>query len=661
MRQRRRQVLIRPLLLFLLFQLNLSLLAQPELGQCDQEIDEKVAAQIPRAQSAWQKGNYREAERYLMRAVNLNEEYADALYLLAELMLRKKELLKAEALYAKLYEVCPDYKPEVAYFLGLMYLERGRLAEAITLIQTFLDNPERSFGLDEEAKQALVEAKLRQRLFNNPVDFDPQPVEEVSTPADEYLATISPDQRYLFFTRRSRKKQRRDGPAARVRMVEEFSRAQRLPNGKFSRGEPLASPFNQNFNEGGPSITADNTELYFTVCQNLDGYRNCDIYYAEQDEFGYWTTPRSIGDHINRRDTWESQPSVSAEGKALYFASNRDGGYGELDLYVVERLPSGDWSKPRNLGPEINTKRNEKTPFIHSDSQTLYFTSDGHPGLGGFDVFYAKQLSDSLWDEPVNIGYPINGKNDDLGLFVSLDGRTAYFASNKINDQNGWDLFSFTLPVEARPQEVALISGTVKREGIESDTATRIQIRNLRTREVTEIKADAQTGRYAKVVNVDREPADLIVSVKKRGAAFSSRYISGDSLQSGGVSKAKLRLASLEVGREYTLNDIRFASNSYALDEVARRVIDEFVLYLKDNPGLSADIQGHTDNVGDDQSNLTLSRQRAKSVYDYVVSQGVDPQRLSHHGYGEQRPIESNASEKGRAQNRRTVFVVTAN
>lgn len=644
-------------LLFSLLSAILSAQA-PELGLCEQSVEELAANQIPKAIRAWNQKNYREVERYLEKAIRYDSKSADALYLLGELKLRQRQIGKAQFLWSKLLEICPNYKPEISYFLGVMYLEDNKLDKAIPLIENFLANDERDFGYDKEAQAALAEAKKKQSLFSNQVDFDPRPVKKVSTEADEYLATISPDQESLYFTRRVRKRDLKSGPAAVTRMVEEFCLAQRTDNGEFDRGAPLPSPFNTSFNEGGPSITAYNTELYFTVCEDIDGYKNCDIYYSERDEFGYWIIPRSVGDHINHIDSWESQVSVTANGDWLYFTSDRKGGLGGLDIYRCKRKGDGSWSAPQNLGPQINTAYDEKSPFIHSDSQTLYFTSKGHPGLGGFDIFYSRMV-DTSWMMPENIGYPINSEDDDLGLFVSLDGKTAYFSSNTLRSNNGWDLYQFELPEQARPEEVFLLKGTLEVADGEDLAEAKVKVKNLRTQEQTEIKVDQQTGSYARVIE-KKEASDFIVKVEKKGAAFSSRYLSANELDLKPAIEADLQLASMEVGREYTLNDIQFNSNSAELNKAARSIIGEFVLFMKDNTNLQADIQGHTDNVGDDQSNLKLSQNRAKAVYDYALSLGLQPSRLSWHGYGESRPIADNDDEKGRAKNRRTVFVITA-
>ncbi len=630
----------------------------PELGLCEQKIDELATTQLPKAQRAWNQKNYREVERYLEKALRFDPEYADALYLLGELKLRQRQLAKAQFLWAKLIEVCPNYKPEVAYFLGVMYLEENKLDKAIPLIEQFLANDERDFGYDKEAKAALAEARKKQALFSNEVAFDPKPVQRLSTEADEYLATISPDQQTLYFTRRARKRDLKSGPAAVSRLVEEFCISRRTKDDEFEQGAPLPSPFNSSYNEGGPSITADNTELYFTVCEDLDGYKNCDIYYSERDEFGYWTTPQSVGDHINRIDSWESQVSVTANGDWLYFTSDRKGGIGGLDLYRCKRDEEGKWTEPEILDGRVNTRYDEKSPFIHSDSQTLYFTSNGHPGLGGFDIFYAR-LQDTSWQAPSNIGYPINSEEDDLGLFVSLDGKTGYFSSNTLRANTGWDLYQFEMPAEARPEEVFLLQGTLDvKEGEDLSDAS-VKIKNLRTKELTEVKVDQQTGSYARVIE-KKEASDYIVKVEKKGAAFSSSYISAEKIKLNPTVKSDLQLASMEVGKEYTLNDIQFSTNSAELNRAAQSIIEEFVLFMQENGNLQADIQGHTDDVGDDQSNLNLSKSRAKAVYDYALSLGIPKSRLSWHGYGESRPIAGNDSEEGRAKNRRTVFVITA-
>ncbi len=308
----------------------------------------------------------------------------------------------------------------------------------------------------------------------------------------------------------------------------------------------------------------------------------------------------------------------------------------------------------------INTSKNEKSPFIHSDSHTLYFASQGHAGLGGYDIFYSKSDDDlEEWGEPVNIGYPINTDKDEIGLFVSLNGKKGYFNSNKLRGMGGWDLYEFDLYEAARPDKVALLKGTLVDENNEVVRDAVLEVKNLKTKEVARVHVDSETGEFATVVRI-KEEENIILKVKKEDAAFTSKFVDAKDPEGNGVVEANLEVSPIKVGKEYRLNDIFFTSNSYALSENAMQIIDEFILFLNDHPRVKVDIQGHTDNIGKPEDNLVLSKNRAKVVYEYIVNHGVNASRLNHHGYGEQRPIAANSSESGRAKNRRTVFVITA-
>ncbi len=640
---------------------TLAVNAQVELGECDepQEKNEKAEAQINKALKAINTKNLKMANIYVANALKFQEDNVHAFYLAGEIALREGVLFKTEASWTKVLEICPNYKADLYFFLGIIYLENGKRDLAEEYLTLFLTKGDRERGYDKDAKEALKEIKLKKDQFSNPVPFDPHPILQISTPADEYLAIISPDTELCFFTRRQMKKDKYAGPAGSTRMVEEFTMATKTGNA-YSVGDALDSPFNESFNEGGASITANNKELFFTVCQvDAKGYQNCDIYYCKK-EYGFWGDIVPLGANINKPESWESQPSISANGDVLVFTSNRPGGQGGLDLWKTNRLPNGEWEDPENLGPVINTRKNEKSPFLHSDSQTLYFASDGHPTIGGYDIYFSKFDDDSkTWAEPINIGYPINTKADEIGLFVSLDGKMAYFNSNNLKGKGGWDLYSFELYKDARPERVALLKGALVDENNEVVKDAKLEVKNLKTKEVTQVEVDQETGEFATVVKL-KEEENIILKVDKKGTAFTSKFVAADDDNGNGVVAADLEVSPIEVGKEYRLNDIRFASNSAELNEHAKQIIDEFVLFLSDNPTVKVDIQGHTDDIGNDDDNLTLSKNRAKVVYEYIVATGISSSRLTHHGYGEQKPISSNNTDAGKANNRRTVFVITA-
>ncbi|MCT4622248.1 MAG: hypothetical protein N4A46_01400, partial [Schleiferiaceae bacterium] len=293
-----------------------------ELGECDQGYNDKTEAQVNKALSSFEKKDYRMAKIYVNNILEMDPKNAHGLYLMGEVAMRGKpaNVNKAIAYWSQLIDVCPNYRAEVQFFLGVLLLENGNKKKSEEMMKLFLANPERDRGFDKEAESILEEIHLQETLFANPVPFDPKPIMSICTRDDEYLAVISPDAELCFFTRRSKKVDKYSGPAAKTRIVEEFVMAKRNEDGSFEKGDALGYPFNENYNEGGPTITANNRELYFTVCQrDKTGAQNCDIYYCIREGL-YWGEIENLGDHINT-EAWESQPSVSADGKTLYFVS----------------------------------------------------------------------------------------------------------------------------------------------------------------------------------------------------------------------------------------------------------------------------------------------------------------------------------------------------
>ena len=340
----------------------------------------------------------------------------------------------------------------------------------------------------------------------------------------------------------------------------------------------------------------------------------------------------------------------------LYFVSDRDNKNGpdeeiNLDIFVSYRQSDGSWGKAQSVGNVINSTGQEKTPFIHSDSQTLYFSSDGHTGIGGMDIFFSKMDDNGRWSKPKNIGIPINTQSDEVGFFVSLDGTKGYYTSAM---SGNFDLYEFELYPEARPQRVALIKGEIKTEEGEPVIA-KVELKNTETKKVVEIAVDQNTGKYATVASLKN---DYVLTVKKEGYAYETKFIDSKDTITPAKQTVDFAISPIEEGKSYKLNDIYFATNSYELTRESMLVTDAFVEFLTENPSVVVEIQGHTDNVGNDNDNMTLSDNRAKSVYDYIISTGISADRLKYKGYGETKPIASNDTEEGRSKNRRTVFVI---
>ncbi|MFH1321889.1 MAG: OmpA family protein [Bacteroidota bacterium] len=651
----------------------------------------------------------------LKKAISIEPDYVDAYYELARMSIWAKSYGAAKKYLIKVIEICPSFNIYAHYYLGDIYYGSGEDDEALKYLREFIKHPDdiKSDRDYNRAELLIKSAEFFSRMYNNPVPFEPKSVEGICTQLDEYLPAISADNEIAFFTRRYKKKSLGDLNSIEV---EQFTYSERV-DGKFTRGKPMPPPFNRGMNEGGATLTIENKRMYFTICKTTTtGYYNCDIYSAdyiyndpeefkklveeEEKRFGKrdiqledipefrWDNIRNLdedlpsgGIGVNSINTWESQPSISPDGKILYYTSDRKGGYGGYDIYKTVFFDStSKWSQPVNMGSMINTKGNEKSPFIHPDDQTFYFSSDSLRGLGGYDIFFTKKGDDGQWQKPKNIGYPINTEEDDLGFFVSTDGKTGYFSSNltihtsardsvqqqagkttvRVKGEGGWDLYSFPLYKDARPEKVLFLKGQLKDEQGEVLVEAEMELKNVRTKEINKVNVDSESGKYATVITLEQED-DFIMKVKKDDYAFTTKYISTKEPIYYAPSKIDFEVKEIEVGDTYHLNNINFATNSTnVLTDVSLTILDDFVEFLEDNPYMTVEIHGHTDNVGSSEDNMELSKNRAKAVNDYLILNGIENSRLTYRWFGETKPVTSNDTDEDRAMNRRTEFLVTS-
>lgn len=665
---------MKPRFLFIAF-LCLCLLpafAQEDADPCQQTMDKNSEKLFKKARDFQKNGKKEEALEIYddilaehPEYLNVNYYYALSYYLPIEAnryqakTKDKSDYKKAMAAFNRMYNVCPYYKPHCNLYAARLAYFNEDFAEAIKFATVIVENPELFSAPKDTAKlgeaQLLIrKARFYDNILNHPVPFDPKPVPGISTDADEYLGTLSPDGEHFYFTRR--KNVVDDSPFSHGEKVsKEFFSYSDKKNGHFGTGVPLPHPFNRALSEGSPTINITNDMLIFTKLVSTSGYHNYDLYYSEFID-GEWTEPKSLGPNINRPDSWESQASLSSDGKVLFFASDRPGTYGGSDIWYSQRNSDGTWRKPVNLGPTINTPENERSPFLHTDSKTLYFSSSGHDGMGGQDIFFSKLDEKNRWTVPTNIGYPINSENDEVDFFVSLDGKTGYFSSNNIDNQD-WNIYEFELYEEARPHMMMIVKGKVTADDGDLEGAT-VEIRDTATNVIATGIVSANTGNYAVATEVKKEdPQPIIVTVKKEGHSYDSQIITPEQMQESIVTK-DAEVKAIEPGKVCDLRDIYYETNSYTLTQASKVVLALFIEFLKDNPTVKVEIQGHTDNIGNDDANQKLSEQRAKAVYDYVIGKGIPADRLRYKGYGESQPIADNNTATGRAKNRRTVFLI---
>ena len=465
----------------------------------------------------------------------------------------------------------------------------------------------------------------------------------INSSALEYFPSLTIDGKKMIFTRR-------------VNNDEDFYESNFI-NGAWSVATPLSGKINTNLNEGAQNISQDGDWLIYTGCNYPEGQGSCDLYIAYKTKNGNWTEPENIGPIVNT-DFWESSPSLSPDKKDLYFSSSMQGGYGGKDIWVTHRGTNGKWSRPENLGSIVNTSADEGCPFMHADNQTLYFNSNGHPGYGLTDLFFTRMDDKGKFTTPVNLGYPVNTIDDEGSLIVSADGKTSYYASDGGITKGGLDLFSFQLPAPARALQTIWVKGKVFDKKTNAGLPSTVELTDIMSRRVISRLQTDEEGNYLVTLPKGK---DYAFNVNRKGYLFYSDNFSMETALPDSPLVVNIPLQMLIAGSSVILKNIFFDVKKYELKPASLNELDKVIALLNENPKLSIQISGHTDNVGKPADNIILSVNRAKAVTAYFISKGINPKRLTAKGFGETKPISTNNTEDGKAQNRRTELSVTSN
>jgi outer membrane protein OmpA-like peptidoglycan-associated protein/Tfp pilus assembly protein PilF len=597
------------------------------------------------------------AFKELEAALKESPDFIDALLLRAAMRFDLGELPAAEADFKKALGLAPEYDARAWYQLGICLLRQEKFEEAAPAFERFLQSGNRSESLRQRAERYAADARFAAAAVKNPVPFDPKPLSDsINTPMPESLPSLTADGGMLVFTRI-------------VDRQEDFYYSLRLPDGEWSNARPVED-INTPFNEGAQSISADGRTLVFNACNTPDGLGSCDLYISYLKN-GRWSKPQNLGEPVNTK--WlERQPSLSADGKVIVFSSDRPGGHGGRDLWLTQLQPNERWSAPVNLGPVINTAGNEDCPFFHADGQTLYFMSDGHPGMGGFDLFLSRLQPDGSPGAPENLGYPINTPANEGALIISLDGTTAYFTSDardaraKPGDNPAGintDIFSFTMPPHLRPAAVTYVKAIVRDARSRRPLQAKADLFNLPDDRLLQSNRTGEDGSFLYCLPAGRNYA---LHISREGYLFHSEHFQLDA--SGSIDQPfLLDIALIPVSAQgqtpadaapVVLHNIFFNTGSAQLLPESKAELERLLTFLKENEVVRIQINGHTDSVGADDANQLLSEQRAKAVHDYLLSGSIAPERLRYKGFGEGAPVATNDTPEGRRKNRRTEFVL---
>jgi outer membrane protein OmpA-like peptidoglycan-associated protein/tetratricopeptide (TPR) repeat protein len=591
--------------------------------------------------------DYPGAIQALNQAITIDSNFEDAYLSLAGMYGQLKNYPEAIRNYEKARSIDSNYFLDfnLPYSIDLAGVgDFQKALRAVTLFLTIsnLNETSRKAG---DYRKACYSFALNYAETNPSRDYKFEPLnlgDSVNSEVSEYYPTVTIDGNKLIFTRRVN------------HLNEDFYEADRV-NGQWGKSRSLPGNINTNMNEGAQNISQDGQWLIFTGCNFPDGLGSCDLYISYLTSDG-WSTPENLGETINT-EFWESAPSLSPDKRDLYFTSNRPGGYGGNDLYVSHRLPNGQWTPPENLGPGINTVGNESAPFIHADNQTLYFTSDGHPGYGGDDLFVTRKGPKGSWGKPENLGYPINTIENEGSLVVAADGKTAYYASDRADSRGGLDLYTFELRRDVRPAQTLWVQGKVFDKTTHKGLPSSVELTDLSTQEpVSKLQTD-ETGNYLITLPKGK---DYAFHVSRKGYMLFSENFPLSREQGDTAYNMDIPLQPIEANAVIVLKNIFYETNRYDLKPESRAELDEIVQFMKDNPAIKIQINGHTDNSGKQADNLKLSEARARSVTSYLLSKGITQVRLSYKGWGDTQPIAGNSTPGGRALNRRTELKIVS-
>lgn len=592
---------------------------------------------------------YPEAIQLLSKAISIDPEFIEAYLVLAEAYDENKQPDKAIEVYRVSLPKNPMRHPYGYIKKAKLEYKLARYEDAKESYESFLALNINDADYKNRARKGIIRCEFAINAVNNPVDFKPYDLGAgINTANDEYWPCITADESTLVITRQVK------DSSSYMGKQEDFyfsTRGAENWNVAVNAGKPL----NTNGNEGAQTISADGRTMVFTACNRSEGAGRCDLYISVK-EGESWSIPKNMGAGINTKYT-ETQPSLSADGKMLFFASDRPGGKGMVDLYVTSMNDNGAWKAPVNMDLPINTPGQEMSPFIHPDGQTFYFSSDEHVGLGGYDIFISRKDSAGKWSIPENIGYPINTNADEIGLIVNAKGNTAYYSSSK-NPEMGKDIFSFELYKEARPIEVSYMKGKVFDKETLVPLTAEFELIDLETENmIFNARSDSVTGEFVVCIPANK---DYLLNASRTDYLFYS----DNFLLKGNFSETEpylkdVPLVPIKIGETIVLKNIFFDFNSYILKNESKIELNRLVQFMKQYSSVKIEVRGHTDNVGAEEYNLSLSENRARSVKEFLVNNEIAHDRITYKGYGFSKPVMGNETEEGRAQNRRTEITIT--
>lgn len=591
-------------------------------------------------------GDKASAYKQMKQAISIYPAYADAYSTMGEWYYTDRDFNNAVETFVQASSRCKNGHNNFALPLAKSFLGDYKTSQALQLIVSHSLSGKHK----EEWKRLKQQAQFIQYALNNQiVDSVNNLGIRINSSEPEMYPVISADTQTLYLTRR-------------VNWIDEdFYKSTVDSCGGWFTAKNLGRPANTLSQEAAQFVSADGHYMFFMRCENRseNGWDRggCDLYMAYTED-STWSVPQSFGATINT-PAYEGMPCLSADNRELYFVSDREGGYGGLDIWV-SRFENGLWQLPRNLGPEINTTGDETAPYLHIDNHTLYFASKGHVGLGGSDLFFSRRTGDTSWSKAKNMGYPINTTADEISICVTIDGKKAYISSDRDSVMGNFDIYETQLPISLRPTNVMTINGYAYDSiaGYKLNL-TRIHISDdLTGRELYQFTSNKGDASYMMTLPKGKSytfTADRIGYMENTGTIVVPNIDS--------VNNMDFNIPLLPQGYVAPINDtlvltINFQINKAELSDSDRLVIQNAITPWLSEQYITVFVNGYTDNTGTPIINEQISYKRAGLVGDFITSMGIDPLFIKATGWGEAQPITNNETEEDRLVNRRVEVII---
>lgn len=598
-------------------------------------------------------GDFANALKYYDQPQKLNPNNSDLNFKIGYCHFNSIQKSQCLEYFERAYKLNKSIDKKILFYLGCGYHWNYKFEDAKTCYAGYMKYI-RDKKEEAEIRRLMAQCDNGIEIMKDTVDVEIINLgENINSEFREYGSLVTSDGSKLYFT--SRRKGTTGNQIADDGMYYEDIYESSHTESGWTKARNIGAPLNTKLHDAAVGLSPDGQTMYVYKDDN-----GGDIYVSTL-RGSKWMKPKSISENINR-ESHESRACLSADNKTLYFISgNNSKSIGGRDIFYSTRDRNGNWSKPINIGAPVNSEYDECDVFIHPDGRTLYFSSNGHNTMGGYDIFKSVKDNSGNWSEPENLGYPINTPLDDVFFSITASGRNAYYTSVRPDGYGLHDIYELRFPSKDEKQNapkvlVTLVKGSITDADSGSPLEADIEITdNSKNEIISTFKSNSSSGAY--IVNLP-SGKNYGLSVSRNGYLFHSENFNLADTADFQELQIDVKLKKIQVGTTIILKNIFFDYNKSSLQPESFAELDRVVEILKKQPNLKIEISGHTDNQGSLKYNTDLSESRAKTVVDYLIDKGIAESRLSYKGYAYEKPIATNDTEEGRSANRRVEFKI---